>query len=338
MKSAARLLTLALSVMPSIAFAQQTPERPSIHLGAAAAVVSYVAPYIAQAQGYFKDEGLDVSIANFQSGVKTMQAVLGGSADAGIGSYGHTITMAAKGQKVRAFVSYLRCPGYSLLVRKGSSVAAVKDLKGMKIGVTSPGSSTHQSLNYLMIKAGLTPTDYTPVSVGNSAGSVAAVKNGKIDATIVVEPLASLLVSGGDATMLLDMRTEQGNVAAFGGPYPEGSLYTTDDFIKANPRTVQAMTNAVVRANKWLQTATAQQVVNALPKEFVGAEPETFARSFENIRSCLSPDGRMTEDGARQVFEIMATSEAELRSASVNLASTYTNDFVDAALKKYGVQ
>src|ERR1700742_4927508 len=97
-------------LLPATAFAQV--ERPKVSIGAAAATVSYVAPYLAVSKGFFKEEGIDVTIANFQGGAKALQAMMGGSVDAVIGAYGHTITMASKGQKVRYFASFLRCPGY----------------------------------------------------------------------------------------------------------------------------------------------------------------------------------------------------------------------------------
>jgi NitT/TauT family transport system substrate-binding protein len=332
------LLVLALALLPSATMAQTAVEHPKIELGAAAATVSYVVPYIAMAKGYFKDEGLDVNAANFQSGVKALQAMLGGSVDAVVGSYSHTLTMASKGQKVRYFVSFLRCPGYVVGLSKGQTAKTMKDLKGLKIGVTSPGSSTHQALNYLVSKAGLATDSYTPVGVGNTAGAVAAVKNSKIDATITVEPIVSLLLKDNDMTMLLDARTEKASREGFGGSYPEGGLYAREDFIKKNPKTIQALTNAIVRADEWLQKASAAEVIAALPPEVVGNDPQTFGKSVENMRSCFSPDGLVADDGPAHVLDILATSEPALRDAKIDIAQTYTNDFVREALKKYPVK
>jgi NitT/TauT family transport system substrate-binding protein len=331
----ATLLIVALAACSRTAMAQSAVERPNIELGAAAATVSYVAPYIAAAKGYFRDEGVNVTLTNFQSGVKAAQAMMGGSVDAVVGSYSHTITLASKGQNIRYFVSFLRCPGYVVGVAKGQAATSVKDFKGLKVGVTSPGSSTHQALNYLVTRAGLAPDDYTPVAVGNTAGSVAAVEYNKIDATIVVEPIVSQLLKSNAMKMLLDMRSEKASLEGFGGPYPEGGLYAREDFIRQNPKTIQALTNAVVRADEWLQTASPEDVVKALPAEAVGSDPDTFGKSVTNMRGCFSPDGRVASDGPAHVLDILTASEPELKKASVNLADTYTNAFVEEALKKY---
>jgi NitT/TauT family transport system substrate-binding protein len=335
MKNSAFVIPFILALLPPGANAQSVIEHPKIQLGAAAATVSYVAPYIAIEKGYFKDEGLDVSIANFQSGVKALQAMMGGSVDVVVGSYGHTLTLAAKGQKIQYFVSFLRCPGYVVGLAKGQTAKSIKDLKGLKIGVTSPGSSTHQALNYLVTKAGLSTDDYTPVGVGNTAGAVAAVKNNKIDATIAVEPIVSILLRGGDMTAMLDMRTEQASIEGFGGPYPEGGLYARQDFVKTNPNTVQAMANAIVRADEWLQKASPAEVVAALSPEVVGNDPQAFGKSVESMRGCFSPDGLVASDGPAHVLEILSASDPELQKARINLADTYTNEFAERALKKY---
>jgi NitT/TauT family transport system substrate-binding protein len=221
---------------------------------------------------------------------------------------------------------------------KGQTAKSFADLKGLKVGVTSPGSSTHQGFNYLMSRAGLAPDSYTPVGVGNSAGSVAATKMGKVDANVIVEPIVSLLLAGNDMTMLMDGRTEEKSRAAFGGAFPEGGFYGREDFIKKNPKTIQALTNGLVRANEWLQKASPTEIVAALPPEIVGSDPDTFGKSADNMRSCFSPDGLIAEEGPPHVLEILQASEPELKNAKIDISQTYTNDFVREALKKYPVK
>ena len=74
---------------------------------------------------------------------KRLQALMGGSADIVAGAYSNTITMAAKGQKLVSFVTLASCPGWVFGVTRAShgKVKTYADLKGMRIGVSSPGSS-----------------------------------------------------------------------------------------------------------------------------------------------------------------------------------------------------
>lgn len=59
------------------------------------ALYYYLPISIAESLGYFKDEGLDVEIIDFQGGSRSLQAVVGGSADVVSGAFEHTLSMQA---------------------------------------------------------------------------------------------------------------------------------------------------------------------------------------------------------------------------------------------------
>jgi NitT/TauT family transport system substrate-binding protein len=313
------------------AFSQAAKPLIPVQIGAAAASASYIAPYVAISKGYFKDAGLDVTMANFQGGAKAVEALMGGSVDAVSGSYSYSILLAAKHRKVKAFVNFLRCPAFVVAVGKDKKASTIKDLKGMRLGITSPGSSTQQALNYLFVKAGLTPQDYTPVAIGNTAGAVAAVRYDKVDGLLLVDPIISILHDAGDIKLIEDMRTQQASVAGFGGSYTEGSLLGTEAWISSHPAVVQGLTDGVVRADRWIQSAAPEEITAVLPKEIVGDDKALFARSIANMKSCFSPDGAFAADGPKQVLDILSTSDPSLRGADIDLADTYTNEFVHRA-------
>ena len=93
-----------------------------------------------------------------------------------------------------------------LAVRKDRPYKSAADLKGMKIGVTAPGSSSHFFVLYLMAKAGLQPTDATLVGVGGGAAAVEAMKNGSIDATANFDPVITRLEQDGIIRIVTDTR------------------------------------------------------------------------------------------------------------------------------------
>ena len=107
----------------------------------------YYLPFtIAEKLGYFKDEGLDATIVDFAGGAKAAQAMLGGSAEFASGSYEYTINMQARGVAIEAVVLLGRYSGMVLAIgkTKAPQYKSPRDLKGMRIGVTSPGSSTNR--------------------------------------------------------------------------------------------------------------------------------------------------------------------------------------------------
>jgi len=187
----------------------------------------YLPLTVVERLGYFKDAGLNVEISDFPGGARALQALVGGSADVVTGAFDHTIQMQAKGQPIVGVVELGRYPGFvlGLLPAKAVSYRSAADLKGMKIGVTAPGSSTHFMVLHMMAAAGLKPDDAAFVGVGSGSTAVAAAKRGEIDALVSVDPVISLLDSEKAIRIVADTRTMAGTHAVYGGPYPAAVLY-----------------------------------------------------------------------------------------------------------------
>ena len=149
----------------------QAVEKPKVTLAVGGKNLLYYLPLtIAESLGYFKTEGLDVTIADFAGGSRALQALIGGSADVVSGAFEHTINMQVKGQRLRAFVLEGRAPQIVLGVNPKTmpDFKNVAELKGKKLGVTAPGSSTNVLANFVLGKAGLKPGDVV-VKVGGKA-------------------------------------------------------------------------------------------------------------------------------------------------------------------------
>ena len=92
--------TLGMAGMANSAWAQAL-EKQKVSIAVGGKNLFYYLPLtIAEQQGYFKDEGLQVEISDFAGGAKALQALVGGSADVVSGAYEHTINMQAKGQMI----------------------------------------------------------------------------------------------------------------------------------------------------------------------------------------------------------------------------------------------
>jgi NitT/TauT family transport system substrate-binding protein len=328
------LLALALAA-PHPAAAQGAPEKREIRLAAAGTGFPYLPFMVASQRGYFREEGLDVKIAVFSGGAKALEALLGGSADVVAGAYSNTITMAAKGRKLVSFAVQANCPDWVFGVTKANkdTIKSVADLKGKKIGVSSPGSSFHMGVNALLAKAGVKPNEVSIIGIGASSGAVAAARAGLVDAMMINDPVATMLQESGDLHALVEMRSEDGNRAAFGGDYTEAAVYAAKPFVDANPNTVQAITNAIVRAERWLAQATPDEVAQSVPPDYVLSDRALFTRAYANLRRCLSENGVMTEKAAKTVYDVLTAFEPAIADAHVDLAATYDNRFVEKVPK-----
>lgn len=311
-------------------------EKSHIELGVGGKPLLYYLPLtIAEQKGFFKDEGLDVTINDFAGGSKSLQALVGSSVDVVTGAYEHTIRMQVKNQPIKAVIELGRYPGIVLAVREDlkDKVKSVADLKGMKIGVTAPGSSTNNFATYLLHKAGLTDEDVSYIGIGAGASAVAAVMRGEVDAASNLDPTISTLVSGGNAFVLADSRTAEGMKEIFGVEnLPAAVLYTTDAFIKDNPETTQALVNALKKSLDWLATATPEDVVATVPEEYWQGDKALYTEAVKNSLATYSRTGVITEEGEKAAMELLSF-DPEIASAKVDLPATFDPTFIEAAGK-----
>lgn len=311
-------------------------EKTHVSVATVGAVMLYLPVDIAITKGYFKDEGLEVERSMFPGGPKVLQSMMGGTADFGSSAYSNTLTMAAKNQKVVAVALMARYPGYVVGVsaRSAGKFKSFKDMKGLKLGVTAPGSSNNMVLNYIAAKSGIEAGSYSVIGVGAEARAAAAVRAAQVDGLISVDPVITMLTESGDLKVLADMRTAEGTREALGADqYPEASILTTAEFIEKNPNTVQAFVNAILRAEKFLQGASPEEVADALPPAYQLGNREAFLHAYRNSRASFSPDGRIDAAGAKAVLDVLSGFDKELAAAKgrIALPATYTNRFVDAA-------
>jgi NitT/TauT family transport system substrate-binding protein len=334
-----RLAAAAAALVAAAAVHAQAIEKPRLTLAVGGKSLFYYLPLtIAERKGYFKEEGLSVEIVDFPGGARALQAMVGGSADIVSGAYEHTINMHAKGQPIVAIALQGRYNGIVLAVAKDKAAhyKSPKDLKGWKIGVTAPGSSTHMAVQNLLVKNGLKPDDVAAIGVGAGAGAVAAVKRGSVDAISNLDPVITKLEAEGDAVVVVDTRTAKGMKEVYGGDYHAGCIYAPVEWVRRHPNTAQAVVNAMVRAVLWLRTASVDDVIAVVPKDYYGADLALYRGGLIKNKETFSLDGRFTMQGAKNVHAVLAQFVPEVQKAKIDLAATFDNTFVDRALRKYG--
>jgi NitT/TauT family transport system substrate-binding protein len=315
------------------------PEKAKVVIAVGGKASLYYLPLtVAERLGYFSDEGLEVETMDFAGGAKALQAMMGGGADVVSGGFDHVMVMRARGQNLRAFVLQGATPAISLGVAKerAAQYKSPKDLKGMKIGVSAPGSSTHAFVNHLLASVGLAPDDVSIIGVGTGPGAVAAMQVGQLDAIANIEPAITMMQRAGTIKVVVETVSVQGAKAVFGSPLPSGSLYTREEFIKTNPHTVQALTNAMVRALKWLKAAKPDDVAKVVPAEYLLGDRALYLEAYGKNSESYSRDGLIPPAGADALLKVLAGFEPAVRDAAgVKAADAYTNEFVTAALARF---
>ena len=318
--------------------AQAQPETPKIMLSVGGrSALGYLPLTISAQLGYFKAEGLDVGITDFPGEAAAFSALQTGSAVVCSGTFAKTIELQAKKQKFQAFVLQGRAPQmvFGVSSRTMPHYRSVADLRGRRIGVSAPRSSSSLMASLVLLQGGLHVGEVSFVTVGAAGAALAALRAGEIDAISNTDPVMTTLEQGGDVRIISDSRTLKGTAEVFGGPMPSACLYASADFIEKNPNTCQALANAMVHGLKWLQTAGPRDIIETVPDSYWMGERALYLASFDKARESMSLDGMFSDDGPRTALNALSRFDASIQPGEIDLATTYTNAFASRAKARF---
>lgn len=294
----------------------------------------YLPNMLAQRLGYFKQEGLNVTLIDEASGQSSEDSVLAGQVDAGSGSYNHTIELQAAGKNMEEVVQFGVAPGEAEMVstKAAASIHSVADLKGKNLGVTELGSGTQTLTEALLARVGITPDQVHFIPVGAGDTFIAAMQQGRIDAGMTTEPTISRLISGNTGQVLVDLRTPTTTQQALGGNYPFICLFMKNDFVNSHKNVVQKLVNAYVKTLNYIHTHSAEQIADQMPQDYYANNKALYVQALQNQLAMFSPDGKMPTDGPQTVLNIeLATKPDVFKGKTIDLTKTFTNEFADNA-------
>jgi NitT/TauT family transport system substrate-binding protein len=308
-------------------------DRITITVGGRAALV-YAPITLAESLGHFKQENLNVAIADSSGGSRALTGLLGGSAQVVCGFYDHTIQMAAEGRDLKSFVVLSTSYAEAIAVSPKSSrrIEKLEDLKGATIGVTAPGSSTHFFLNYVLGQRGIGTGDFTVIGTGNAASRTAALEQGKVDAAVVLEPsISQLSLRNPGLKILADTRTPEGSRQVLGSDYyPSAVLYGTQEWLAQNPVAARALARAMKKTLEWIAAHSPEEFAQAMPASLKIDDHEAYVEAIRQTKGIFSRDGQMPQSGAEAVLRVMKAAHEKVRASKIDLSRTYTNGFVSS--------
>jgi NitT/TauT family transport system substrate-binding protein len=297
--------------------------------------VIYLPAMLTQQLGYFKDEGLKVSLKTEPAGATAENSLISGDVQGVVGFYDHTVDLQTQDKCIQSVVQMADVPGEVEVVgtKQADAVRSPADFRGKKLGYTSPGSSTDFLTQYLATKAGVPTSNYTGVKAGAGTTFISALNNGQIDAGMTTDPTVAQLTNSGQAKIMLDMRTVDGTKAALGGLYPSSALYMNCDFVAQHKQTVQKLANAFVKTLKFINTHSAQEIADKMPADYAGGNKDLYVKAINDSKAMFNADGRMDPAGAKNVLDVLAQFSPKVKPKKdrIDLSKTYTTEFVDKA-------
>jgi ABC-type nitrate/sulfonate/bicarbonate transport system substrate-binding protein len=267
MRSTRRLaaVVLALATLITAGCADQGSDPPAtgkdamrLNIGQTSDSVAFFPLFVAEQEGYFKDEGLTLGDRpRLGTGAKLAAALQSGSIDVAAG----VMTDAYNLYKINGrtkLISTLTDEYYVDIVA-GDKVPAsldsqplaakVKALKGAKIGITGPGSGTEALLIYLLKQQGMDPkSDITMVNLGSDASAaIGALKTGRVDALSFFQPIGQQAEATGVGRIFIS--PVRGDIPAMKAQ-THGVAFTTQTVIDRKGPAVQAFVRAIGKAEE----------------------------------------------------------------------------------------
>ena len=209
-------------------------EKRDVHIAVGGKSALYYLPLVlTERLGYFKDEGLPTSASAISPAARARSRRWSAAAPTWSGAYEHTINMQSRKQSFQAFVLAGAAPQISVAIstKLADKYKSPKDLKGLKVGVSAPGSSTNMVINYVLAQGGLKPTDVAIIGVGQGATVIAAIEQGA-STSVADRPRGHHAREGRQGEGDRRDAHAEGTQKLFGGPMPAGSLYAPIEFIR----------------------------------------------------------------------------------------------------------
>lgn len=327
----------AMTLAPALWSRAQTREAPIVIRIQAGDQIRQLPVALAYHMGYFRDEGLDVSLAPMPAGIRTLEEVARVPAVIFAGSFERTLYLHAQGHRHTAFALVSRAPQMVLGTSALHMPAGmqVSDLFGAQIGVRSHGSLSQRVAQWVIMRSGLQPTDVQFIELPDPKQAMAALNSRKVDALCYGDPIATQLELTGMLRILTDTRTMRDTETVFGGPVACTCLSAPTAFIDANQPLIQSLTNAVVRAMRWLRTAGPSDLMRHVPEPLMHGDRKVFLEAFFRSRESLSTDGFMADGAASNVLSALDRLRLPMDWQQVHLAGTYTNRFVTRSRQRY---
>jgi NitT/TauT family transport system substrate-binding protein len=291
--------------------------------------------YLAQARGFFTAEGLEVTTTMTGGSGPDIRALIAGEVDFTFTPGDNVLLAFPEGKRLVMVMSglnrlFINWAMHRDVARERGITSAtplpekLKALKGLTVGVTTPGALTAHLAAFVIRKAGYVPQqDVKILPVGAGPTWLAALENRKVDVALTATPTPETAILRGYAIMFID--NAQGEDPSF-TEFLMASLITRPDVIEKSPELVRRMVRALVRANQWARGASADEVAAALRPTFAQTDPAIHLAGVKAVLPALNASWRTTERSFEATHDVL--DQAGLLKNRAGFTDVVNNDFV----------
>jgi NitT/TauT family transport system substrate-binding protein len=289
---------------------------------------------VAERLGYLRADGMDVTIMNTRDDPSHADMLMDGRVDAVMAYFHHNIVNHSEGRASEAIVTLGLTPGAKVLVANQAKdrYKTAADLKGSRILSGGAGSSKTTVANALVLAGGHRLGDYTRLPTYGQEKNLAALRDGSADLVVAPVPEGDYYEAQGAATVFADLTTVSGTRTHLGTTFPSSTVFMATERVQSNPEIARHLATAFVRTLRYINTHSAEEIAALIPANVTGKDKAAYLKLLKQELPMFAGDGRMPADGAEKEWRVL--SEFNPKLAAVALDRTYTNEFVEEALKR----
>ncbi len=326
-----KLLAICLAALALVGCAPAANSPTPSASGSATVGLTYIpniqfAPfYVADSEGYFGDEGADVTLRHHGSNEGLFTALLSGDENFVLAGAGEMMQARSEGSDLVAIASYYREYPVRVIVPGSSTYKSAADLKGKKIGIPGKYGETWFGLQAFLASANLTEKDVNIVEIGYT--QQAALTTGKVDAVVgYVNNDAVAFEQAGFPVRSLTVGKDV--------PLVSVSLITTRQYAEDNPELTKAVIAAMARgvsASVDDPTQTLEISEKYIPNSSTAQARKSAKATLEATIPLFTaddgPNAHLSEDQFAAMAKFMRAQG--LIATDVDASKSMTNDYVD---------
>jgi ABC-type nitrate/sulfonate/bicarbonate transport system substrate-binding protein len=256
----------------------------------------YLPLFVAQSEGYFAQEKVEVTLTIERSESDAAQAMAQGRADIAATSLDAAYRVGhVKGALPPLLFGLTAAPPVAILISPShkETLRSPRDLRGQPVGVPGVGTPEQAMLTTILARAGV-KIHHAPLRSFSNRALAGALEQGEVAAAVMADPWITRLVEDGTGTILVDLRTRADAARWLGAETVYAALFVRADSAVGEPD-LTALVKALLRAVARVSDAPAEALAAGLPASVIG-QPGDFALRVAGARQSYLPRGLVTED------------------------------------------
>lgn len=312
-------------IATAIAFLFTTPSsaQAPVRINWTAVTGAQSGMFMAQQEGLFKKNGLDVQLIHIPSSSRGIQAILAGEIAFSFMDGSNATQATLKGANIVLVAAGTNRQVFSLMAKP--EFKRIADLMGKKIGITRVGSSTHTSALYALTSAGLKGTDYQLLPLLEVPNIFTALAAGQIEAGVMSPPTNARAKKAGFVELM--------NIAKEGPEFVSVAIGTSRSYVKTNEETVRRVVRAYAEGIQAFKN-NKPAALRMIERQLKVSDPEIREDTYSQFREYLEYPPYVSRKGMDAVLAEIV--EKEPTAKSLKAEDMMDMRFVAALDKKAG--